>query len=68
MWRLLYGSDLPGPMGWQQAYIAVLVLGLTAIVSSLSYRYFEMPIRHWIKQDLLRSQAGEPRCLEKKTA
>jgi peptidoglycan/LPS O-acetylase OafA/YrhL len=47
LWRGLYLTN-PYQMGWDKAHMPVLVLLITGVISWLSLRYFEMPLRRWI--------------------
>ncbi|WP_164547349.1 acyltransferase family protein [Bosea sp. Tri-49] len=49
LWGLLYGTG-PSFKGWHHIYMPVLVLMITAVISWLSLRYFEMPVRRWAKE------------------
>ncbi|TCR61199.1 acyltransferase [Bosea sp. BK604] len=57
LWRWLYASN-PREMTLHQAYMPVTVLLITAAISWVSLRYFEMPIRRWITRQSRRDAAS----------
>jgi peptidoglycan/LPS O-acetylase OafA/YrhL len=56
-YAMIYPHQNPS-LTWDRAYMPILVIGVTFSLATLSYRYFEMPIRRWAHTCAVRDPNG----------